>query len=227
MISSANMLGVGLYTPAEAAMYARIPTSTMNRWVFGDGRGGAVVNSVFGPDQKIVTFLDFVQSLAIRDIRKQHRIGLSEIRKAVDLAENMFGVKYPFARRHTTYVLGKDLLIQLEGHENLVQLTGKHKKQLVMKPIAELFMTDVGFSDDGLAELYTAFEWKTSKVLINPDIRFGEPMVVGTGYTARALAEAAVIEGGFEAAARIYGVPKEAVEVAYRYMDHIEQKTAA
>jgi hypothetical protein len=33
-------LGLGMYTPAEAAMYARVSTQLMSRWIHGSAAGG-------------------------------------------------------------------------------------------------------------------------------------------------------------------------------------------
>ena len=54
-------------------------------------------------DERWVTFLDFVQSMAIRDIRIAHpHIHLDKIRETVDMAKSKFKIDYPFARKHTT-----------------------------------------------------------------------------------------------------------------------------
>src|SRR4051812_17888165 len=106
MIAANTEFGVGLYTPAEAAFYARVRTQTLNRWLFGDSRGESVVTAqIKSDDEKIVTFRDFVQALAIRSIRTQYpKISLQKVRRAVDLAGEKLGVRHPFARPHKTYV---------------------------------------------------------------------------------------------------------------------------
>ena len=68
MITATDKLGIGIYTPEEAAFYARVKTQVLNRWLFGDGRGANVVKPErCGKDEdRIVTFLDLVQAIAIR-----------------------------------------------------------------------------------------------------------------------------------------------------------------
>ena len=102
-----DMLKVGLYTPPEAAFYARVRTGMMNRWMFGDKIGSPVFSPQFSdPDEKIVTFLDFIQVLAIRALRlPPHKVPLHKIRQAVDIAREQ-DIRYPFAMEHVTYIYG-------------------------------------------------------------------------------------------------------------------------
>ena len=82
---SADLLGIGVYTPREAAFYARVPTQTMQRWLWG----GLNSESAFTPEidgPKLVSFRDFVTTLAIRSIRNsQQPVSLQKIRSAIQL----------------------------------------------------------------------------------------------------------------------------------------------
>lgn len=231
MVATADsLIGRGLYTPSEAALYARLPSATMRRWLYGNTMGQAALRPECGPGgEKVVTFLDFVQALAVREIRTQHKIALNKIRDAVDRAEDQYGVTHPFARRHTTYLLGREILVQVdvESIDSLTQVSGKRANQTVMRPIVELYLKDLAFGADGLAELYQAYAWRDRMVVMDPRHRFGEPIVADSGYTAQSLWQASITEGGFEAAAEAYGVEPEDVEVAYRYYDHLQGKPAA
>ncbi|HUY34343.1 MAG TPA: hypothetical protein VMV69_16475 [Pirellulales bacterium] len=105
MVSAvAEHLGVGIYSPAEAALYARERTGTINRWLFGTPKNAPVVSNQLATEEKVVTFLDFIQILAIADIRKQFDVPLQTIRQAVDKAKERYRVAFPFALRHKTYL---------------------------------------------------------------------------------------------------------------------------
>jgi hypothetical protein len=222
MIATATQLGIGIYTPSEAAFYARVRTQTLNRWVFGDSHGEAVISAqIKGEDEKTVTFLDFVQTLAIRAIRTQYpKISLQKIRKAVDLASEKLGVDYPFAREHKTFIYDeREITLEVEGH--LVALTGKFSQNLLFGPIAELYSTRLTFGDDGLAADFCAWGVGDRSIRMNPKRRFGEPVLIASGYTAHTLWEASIIEGGIAAAARAYGVDEQEVVLACDYYDHL------
>jgi hypothetical protein len=219
--------GTGLYTPREAALYARLHPSVLTRWLYGNKCGERVVSPQFDRDQRVVTFLDFVQTLAIRAIRQQHHISLDKIRTAIDTAENTFGVQWPLARKHTTYLLGRDIQIVPEAGGNPVQVTGKGSGQQSLRPIVELHLRDLGWDAEGLAKSYRAFAWNDREVLMDPTRHFGEPLIPTCDYSARALFEAAETEGGIEAAANAYGVDSKDVEIACRYFDHLQLAVAA
>lgn len=105
MVSAlAEHLGVGIYSPAEAAFYARERTGTVVRWLFGNKAGESVLQSQLDPSEKVVTFLDFIQMLAVSAIRKQYDVPLQTIRRGLDKAKERYGVDYPLAMQHKTYL---------------------------------------------------------------------------------------------------------------------------
>lgn len=220
---SADLLGLGVYTPQEAAFYARIPTKTINRWIWGSSK----CDSAFTPEiegQRLVSFRDFITALAIRAIRSSQKpVSLQKIRSAIQLAEEEYGVSHPLARQHSIYQFGEEIVINLPDHESshYVQLTGKHKRNRLLKQIVEPFLLNVDYGQDGLASLFTPYRCGEYSIELNPKIRFGEPLVSKTGYTARTLWEAFRDEGGLGEAARAYGVTEDAVHAACMYFDHL------
>ena len=229
MSETANIFtaATGLYTPKEAALYARLNPTVLSRWLYGNKSGERVLTPQFEGEQRVVTFLDFVQALAIRAIRQQHHISLDKIRTAIDRAEKEFGVKWPLARKHMTYLLGRDIQIVPEAGGNPVQVTGRGSGQISLRPIVELHLRDLGWDAAGLATSYRAFSWDGREVLMDPSLHFGEPVIPTCDYSARSLWEAAETEGGIVAAAHAYGVETEDVEIACRYFDHLQLAHAA
>src|SRR4051812_18509560 len=112
MVASLNKtLGNGIYTVAEAALYARVAPQMMSRWLFGGKRGEPVFGPQFGAADRLVSFLDLIQTLAIREIRIQRRVPLNKFRQAISLAKAKYGMAYPFATKHCTFLLGDELVI--------------------------------------------------------------------------------------------------------------------
>jgi uncharacterized protein (DUF433 family) len=223
-----DLLGIGLYTPAEAALYARVPTTLLTRWLYGSAAGDAVLRPQRGGQdaERHVSFLDFVQALAIRAVRQEHKISLGKIRQAIQKAEQKHGLPYPFARQHVTYLLGDELIIKLRDDE-YVQASGKHVDNRIIRQIAEFYMIDLSFSQKGLAELYRPFRLQDCRVILNPQVRFGEPLIESCGYSAYALWQSFRAEGSIEAAADVCGVTAIEVETACRYYDQILGRAAA
>lgn len=221
-----RLLGVGLYSPREAARLARIPTSTVKRWMFGNRMGDRVINPQFSTDEgQYVTFHDFVQLLAVRAIRRDRKVPLQKIRETVDLAENEYGIRFPFARKHTTFLFGNDIQLKVGGE--LIQASGNQKHQHAILQVAELYMEDLSFDTDGLADAYTIFQHRSWKIVMDPDRSFGAPLVSSCSYPASVLVHAYHTEGSVRAAAEVFGVDPEEVEVALRFEDFVGGPKAA
>lgn len=233
MFAIADKIGIGIYSPAEAAFYARVSQQIMTRWVFGDAKGKPVIErELRNSPEKIVTFLDFIQTLAVREVRNRHGLPLQRIRQGVDAARKRYSIEYPLACRHTIFLFSDqrgeghgEIVIRLpsetaEVKEQYVQLTGKDKGNLMMIPIVERFLDDLQFdSETGLACEYSPLADEGASIVLNPHRRFGEPIVEPGGYTAETLWHATNTEGGIKEAAEAYGITVGEVELANKYFD--------
>jgi uncharacterized protein (DUF433 family) len=240
MITAQDSLGIGIYTPAEAAFYARVSSRIMTRWVFGDSGGRPVIDrQLRDSGEKVVTFLDFVQTLAVREVRHRYGLSLQRIRQGVDQARSRYSLEYPLAHRHRIFLFGDartrghgHIVIRLQGDEDgieeqYVQLTGRGKGNLLIRPVVEMFLHDLSFDPEtSLATQYRPISAGAGvSVLLDPHRRFGEPVVEPGGYTVETLWHATNAEGGIEAAAEAYGVPTREVELANRYYDMLAFKS--
>lgn len=157
VVKATQYLGSGLYTVAEAALYCRVSTAMMSRWLFGSQSGQSVIDPQFGTDDRVVSFLDLIQTLAIREIRIQRAVPLPKFRQAIKLAKEKFGLLHPFARRHCTYLFGDELVIRpIPDRDEFVEASGKHQGQL-MFPFVEMYLDQLDFSTDGVASKYRIF----------------------------------------------------------------------
>ena len=214
--------GRGLYSVREAALFSRVSTQTMNRWLFGTKQRKSLRTPLLDTtDGKYVTFIEFVEALAVGELR---RMGISfpKIREAIETAQDAYHIDHPFAHRdHKTFAIGKDLYIQIDSVDP-IGLTGKDKFQRSSKPILEIYMKGLTFGPDNLANSFTAFAHKESLITMNPNRLFGEPLVVRCGYSAQTLWSAAAEEGSMEVAAKNYGVDEEDVETACLYWNSLK-----
>lgn len=217
-------IGNGLYTVREAARYARVTESMMRRWLFGTKGHDPVIDRQFGSEDRLVTFLDLVQTLAIREIRLQYDVPLRKFREAIRWVKEERGIEHPFARKHFTYLLGKELVIALSKGE-FVQASGKHPGQRLL-PFVEMYLDNLTFDRDGLANRYQIFTSDDQvPIVMDPGRRLGEPLLP-SGYTAMCLWEAIQAEGGIADAARAYGIPREEVAAAYKFFDYLAPAAA-
>lgn len=224
-----EIIGLGLYLPAEAARYARVRTAKFNQWVFSET---PVFTPQLGRERKLATFLDFAQSLAVNDIRLTANVPLQRIRAAYHEAQKFYGIEYPFAREHGIFIFGNvknpkncDIGIYLpksgekepEFAKRCVQLTGKKKGQLLISQVIQEFSKDLLYDENGEAEGYIAYRGHGQTIKIDPNVRFGKPYLVGHGYEAESLAAAVHIEGSVKRVAKLYLVSEAVVKAALDY----------
>lgn len=220
-LNNSILNGSGLYTVQEAAWYARMHPATLHRWLKGNGVGDRVFQSE-GDIDRTINFLEFIQALAVRNLRIHYKVPLASIRNALNTAKEEFQIEYPFARRHTTFLFGKNLWIRPDDETgSMVQISGKERGQTGMTSVIEPFMKDVSFDSAGLANRYTAFQKNRCEIIMDPAVRFGEPLLQGCGYTPLALFEAAKAEGSVKNAASLYGVTEAQVETCIDYFDFL------
>lgn len=233
------MLGVGIYSPREAARYVRADISRFRRWIYGTKRSAPV----FDPDiqrvgsREIVTFLDFAQALCVQDIRLNVGVPLQRIREAYETARTEHGVTHPFAMKNRIVVFGnledpkKCALVLCKDdetqdvdflQEKYVQLTGKKKGNALISEVVQKFSKQLYYSDEGLAGGYTAFEGFGHRVLIEPDVRFGKPYIADSVYEAETLADAVRHEGSVKRVSELYEVSQNAVKAAVQYMEELD-----
>jgi uncharacterized protein (DUF433 family) len=219
----------GLYTVNEAAAYAKMPVNTLGYWLYGDRHHPALRGALIGKDEgRFLTFLEFVEALAVRTLRHTYRLPLQQIRTALDIAKKEYNIEYPFAdKEHKTALCGRDLVIYFVDTPNPTQLTGKNKRQQSFQPCVEPFMRDLVFDDARTAKAYIAYRYPvpneaTINIIMNPRYCFGDPVVEGTGYRAETLWKAAVAEGSEDKAAEYYEVKVNQVIAACRYCDEIQ-----
>ncbi|WP_435007590.1 hypothetical protein P12x_004855 [Tundrisphaera lichenicola] len=239
MNATQTTLGIGIYTPAEAAFYSKVEPKALVRWVFGNSAGKPVIErQLQDSEEKTVTFLDLVQVLAVREVRTRYLVPLQRIREGVELATTHYGLDYPLARKHDILLFGdsetpghQQLVIRLNGDDALpeyIQLTGKNKGNRMLGKVVEPFLKNITFDEDSqLASQYRPMTSGAAVVLLDPTRRFGEPIIEPGGYTAEALWLATNVEGSFEDAASACGVSVEEVELANRYFDTLMAMKAA
>jgi DNA-binding transcriptional MerR regulator len=225
-IKEAVSKDLGIYTITEAALYARIHPHTLKYWLTsGDKEDAQVIQPDYDIEcGKYVSFLEFVQALAIREIRMAKKVSLQKIRDAVKTAQETHGIRYPLAKKHTCYLYDKEIFISFTHDDDPIQLSGGEKGQPVMRRIVEVFLDDISWDVEGIAQSYKPFG---IGVIQDPARRFGEPLVESCGASALALWEAARTEGGYERAAEVYGVQPGDVKIACHYFDYLGGKVAA
>ena len=215
----------GLYTINETAFYSQMPIQTLHRWLKGSSQGEKVFSDEF-KDKKFISFLDFIQILAIRHIRNEHNIPLENIRNAIEHAKEKYGIDYPFARKHLTYAYGKSIIIKMENEPYPIEISDKVGKQAVMNAIVENYLKDLHFNEEGLADKYTIYQQDNIKITIDPKYYFGQPFIEGKNLPIYNIWEAINIEDDNQSVANMYQVSLQEVDAITHYFNSLQRKTA-
>lgn len=214
-------LSRGMYSVAEAALYARVSPQLVGRWMFA--RNHAITPEIQGSSERIVTFADFIQLLTVRQLRLRpapKRVGMEKVRQAIEFLDRQ-GITVPFARYHTLYTFERDIVYKHPQHGYLF-VTGREVNQELLQPVVEPHLDRITYADDGVAGEYVIHREGGIQVRMRPGLLFGEP-VMPSGYSAKTLWEASTYEGGIEQAAVAYGVSPDEVRVAFDFYDQIQR----
>lgn len=224
-------LGVGVYTPSEAALYASISSSMLTRWLFAKESRRTVFEPEVGDrENRLVSFMDFVQVLSIREIQTVHGVTLGRVRESIEYVAKKIDFSHPLALKHKLQIFripGRQPEIAINVGGETFLASGKQKSQGLMTPLVEPHLKDIVFEGTvgeqaGVASRYVLDrERGVGKIILDPKINFGAPTLEGTAYTAESLWDASMIEGGDEEAAKVYGVSTRKVALARKFFERL------
>jgi len=216
---------LGVYTPHQVAPLLGVHTSMVRRWVYGNQQGQAAFIPQCPEHQgEFVTFIDLVQILAIRQIRRKRLLSLAKVRATVEYAHK-HDVTYPFARRHRAYVFNDDVVLRLNDGR-LIGATGKYKEQDLIEPVLKEYMKEVSFNSVGIADRYTPMVRYGRNISLSPESHFGAPVVSPCNLAVETLLNAVDAEGSIERAALACRVQEPDVRIAVEYRDSVFRSAA-
>ena len=220
-----TLVGIGLYTVPEAARLSRVPYQTIRRWMLGyvDQRGESArdVPPLWHSQVPMVDdtvglgFLDLVEIRFVHAFRR-HGVSLSVIRRTAERAYQIFGQDHPFTRiRFKTdgCSIFADVL-EKTGPSRLLNLSAsQYAFRQVIEP--SLYASLEFSKQDDVLRWYP--EYPKRQVVVDPDRSFGRPIVVHGGVPTEVLAQAAKAENSERRAAKLFGVPVDAVRAAVSF----------
>jgi len=220
-----------LYDEVLAAHVLGVPQSTLHWWLEGGVRRDRHYDPVLRSrptGARSVTWGEFVEARYLREYRRTLGVRLSSLRRFIGYLREQLEVPYPLAHARPWVGPGRHLFVSAQEEAGLpVDLWACVEPQsgvtLLTHP-AESFLERVEFDDDEdgvVVRLRPA--GKDSPVVIDPEVRFGSPIV--GGIPTEALAEQ--IKGGdsIEVVAADFSLPLETVVAAINY-ENITRRAA-
>ena len=140
-----SLIGVGLYSPAEAAVLTKIPSPKIHRWLRGHAIGGKEYPRLwtsnlekFDTESLYLSFLDLVQ-LRVADAFIREGLSPQKVRRAIEYGAEIVSSDYPFATA-SFRTDGKTVILHVldeeSGHDRLIDLfkNGQYLMQRVIEP---------------------------------------------------------------------------------------------
>lgn len=233
-MSNDRLIGVGLYTPAEAGKLLRIPSAKISRWLRGHYIRGKYYPPLWTPEISLGddrVFLGFRDLMEVRVADAFIQVGVSAIRvrTAIEAAIDVIGRDRPLStNRFRTD--GREIFLHIveedsdgEKREFLLNL---FRKQFEFNTILDPILKSVDFGSDGNPLAW----WPAGRqlnVVIDPARSFGQPIDASSSVPTAVLAAAAKHDGGIRNAALAYDVSETAIRHAIEFETMMEQRLAA
>jgi hypothetical protein len=229
-MTASNLIGLGLYTPAEAERLTGIRSSKIIRWLRGHEASGSVYEALWLPQVDLQdghVYLGFRDLMEVRVANAFISRGLSaqKVRSAIQIAREMVGEERPLstARFRTD---GRTVFLQVLTEEGDHKLIDLFRSQFSFREIIEQSLTNLEMDGDGIPARW----WpagRAKKILVDPTRSFGQPIELDSGVPASVLAAAAKAEGSVEGAARAWQVPVASIRRAVEFDDASQRRLAA
>jgi uncharacterized protein (DUF433 family) len=211
------------YGVTEAAHYLGIPLATLRSWVCGryyPTEGGKrffrPVIELPSKAQPSLSFFNLVEAHVLDAIRREHSIALGKVRTAIRYLQTQFHSKHPLAE-HRFQTDGVDLFVEKYGSLIAVSQAG----QTAMKEVLQAYLQRIRHDDQGLAIQLFPFvrsrrEATPERIVIDPAISFGRPVIAGTGIATSIVAERYKAGESVDELAEDYGLQRPDIEEALR-----------
>ena len=172
-----------MYSEADAARLLELPPATLHYWLEGGERRGKTYKPILRSEptgERTVTWAEFVEAGLLRQYRREHNVPMAEMRAFIERLRDASGIPYPLAHAQP-FIADKRLLLQTQIDAKLPAeywLVAEVSDQLLLLPPSEAFVQRVRW-DDGIAGAWRPHRDPASPVLMDPDVRFGQPQVGG------------------------------------------------
>ncbi|MGM0583381.1 MAG: hypothetical protein ACQEUZ_01855 [Pseudomonadota bacterium] len=209
----------GFFSIADAAHLLNTPQQRLRGWLNGYARSvaGPVIERDF-VGSRAVSFLDLMELRFIAFFRPH--VSMQTIRRAAETARKEWAVQHPLALSSEHYVTDRKRIFaksaEASGDESAWDMaTGQHEMWATIEQTIE---KGVVFDPDShLARAWSPRPGEFPKVIINPRIAFGKPVVAGSAVPTKVLYAQWKSEGHKSRVAKWFEVPESVVDIAVAY----------
>jgi len=164
----------------------------------------------------MLSFVNLIEAHVLDAIRREHQIPLDKVRIPIEYLKKEFGTDHPLAD-HPLETDGLDLFVDRYGE--LINLS--RAGQTAMRQLLEGYLRRIERDAAGAAIRLYPFTRKRDLneprlIVIDPQVSFGRPVLVGTGVPTSVVAERYKAGDSVEDLASDYGRERLEIEEAIR-----------
>lgn len=228
-----ELVGLGVYTPAEAGRLLQIQPSKIVRWLKGHKIGEKNYDPLWEPEvnlQDTATILGFRDLMEMRVVNAFILAGIPpvRIRAIIKLAREVLGQDHPLST-HRFRTDGREIFLNVietdpagQEHEHLLNI---FRKQYEFKSFIDPLLKSIDFNDGGVPSVW----WPRGRKLnvkIDPSRSFGQPIEASSSVPTSILAACAKQEG-IRGAAQAFDVGEASIRRAVEFESLMGQSLAA
>lgn len=224
-MSDYRYIGHGIYTVPEASRLTGMPAARIRRWllgyhyrVHGELRWSeAIVRPLFDTvdNEVAITFLDLVE-LRFVNAFLEKGVSWRLLQEVYAKATEIVGHTRPFSTRKFK-TDGQTIFAEI-GRENKKVTLDLKAGQMGFWSIIAPFYKDLEIDKDEVSR------WRpTPRIVIDPQLNFGQPTVATGGVPTRVLHRAYLVEKSVDRVASWYCLPRQGVRAAIEF----EERKAA
>ncbi|MFZ2508917.1 MAG: DUF433 domain-containing protein [Steroidobacteraceae bacterium] len=204
------------YSMGEAAHYLNLPPTTLRAWCLGQ-RGFRAVIRLDGRSPWALSFLNLVEAHVLAAIRREHKVPLPAVRKALKYVQDHLDLNRPLVQA-AFETDGVSLFVERLG----LLINASKEGQTAMREILQAHLKRIERDGKGLPIKLFLFTRRDgaaqapSPIVVDPRISFGRPVLVGRSVPTAVLADRFKAGDSLKELAEDYEAPSEAIEEAIR-----------
>ena len=224
---TSRLVGAGLYPLPVAARLVAADKRHLRSWIDGYPNSDAdpiIMRQL--PDiggKPVLGFLDLIESAFVRHFRV---LGYSPqtIRKVAQKLRTRHDVEHPFAMNKRFRADGKAIFeesIEDDGERKILNLMNDNFE--MVDAIEQSLFQQILYANDLAQKWHPSQVFK--KVVLNPAVAFGEPVLDGIWIPTRTIYEAVFADGSVEEAAEEFEISTDDVRQAFGFEKELDART--
>jgi uncharacterized protein (DUF433 family) len=211
-------LARAIFTLRETAGYLDVPKSNIQRWARPPEAKHPLI-TCFPPNgrEATVPFIGFAEAFVLSSFRRAG-VPLQRIRPAVEVLEKEIGVDHALASKRL-YTDGAEVLFDYankRGEREVMELVVVRTQQRQFSGVVKDYLRRIHYGGDGWADSVRLPTYGNAKVIVDPKVAFGLPIVAHGGARVEDLVDRFQAGDSVAEIATDFSVPPDEVEDVIR-----------